>query len=208
MKKVLYPVTRHFQRYEFVCNEGYIDDKTVIDVGCGMGAGAGMMMYFAKEVVAIDPGLRQYVKGSGDEPEHICPTYSFPDRPSCPIHFLAIPWEGIDTNKTKTDAVVAVEFIEHIRYPDKFLTAMAKITKYLFLTTPLAKKTAPTDNPGHVVEFSHDDLVALVSKEFDVIETKYQTGDLRIVDEATYQGSSINPNHIVQMLWCKRKESK
>jgi len=193
-----FPVTRHFQRYEYVMDQGYVDDKIVLDIGCGYGACTGMMVYFAKAIVGIDPCLK-------DNEDIRLATYSFPGKTPGTIHFYAVPWEKIDRKKSRFDVIVAMELIEHLHNSEEFLDFAAEVGEYLFLSTPLAKETAPTDNILHVVEYSSKDLADMVSKKFDIIKTVYQTGDMRIVDEAEYKGSSIDINHIVQMLWCKRK---
>ena len=198
MSSSCYPITRHYQRYEYIINQGYITDKAILDVGCGIGAGSILMSYFAKHTVAIDPFLESKATVT-------LPTYTFPGRQSRNLDFHPVGWEMVDGSKTHMDVAVAMELIEHLKDPDKFLERMALVSEYLFLSTPLASKTGATVNPEHVTEYSHEDLLAMVEKHFTVLDAKYQTADLRIVDEASSNGCSIDLGHVVQMLWCKRK---
>ena len=197
-----YPVTRHFQRYEHVIEQGYVTDKLVLDVGCSFGVGTGMMGYFAKAVIGIDPCLKAAFE---NEYKWFAPSYSFPGKGIQSIEFYPVSWENINVKPTQLDVVVAMEIIEHLKNPEEFLEFAAKVGTHLFLSTPLARITGPTDNPAHIKEYSHKDLISLVSKKFKVLETAYQTADLRIVSAAKSNGSSIARGHVVQMLWCKRK---
>jgi len=198
MKRAPYPVTRHYQRYEYVINQGYITDKLVLDVGCGCGAGTYLMSYFSKAVIGIDPSL-------ANKANVTVPVYTFPGRQSHDVDFHPVVWEQIDSEHTRMDVVVAMELIEHLKNPDAFLKKMSIIGEYLFLSTPLAAKTGPTRNPEHIVEYSHKDLLSLVGKYYHILDVKYQTSTLQIVNKARSNGSSLELGHIVQMLWCKRK---
>lgn len=195
-----YAIARHFQRYEYIAETGYLDNKNVLDIGCGYGCCTSILRYFARHVVGVDPVLK------GVSTINI-PAYTIPGKKEGCMSFIGTYWEEIGRD-TKADVVTAVELIEHLSNPEEFLDFVAQVAPNLFLTTPLAEKTAPTDNPEHVKEYSHEDLVSLVNKRFDILETKYQLGNLRIVDEAAPSGSSLNVDHVVQMMWCKRKEAK
>ena len=195
-----YGITRHIQRYEYVIKQGYVEDKVVIDVGCGHGYGTLMMCCYAKHVMGVDTEMSSFMANS------VSPVFVPPDRKLGSRRFYPYKWEDVDPVKTKVDVTVAMEMIEHIQAPVMFLDFAKTIGPYLFLSTPLAEKTGPTRNPIHVVEYSHDDLVALVSNDFDILDTKYQLSDLQIVDSATPSGDSHDEDHVVQMLWCKRKE--
>lgn len=200
-----YPITRHYQRYEYLVEQGLIKDKRVLDIGCGLAAGSMLMRYSAKAVVASDPSLTEYIKD--DKPVFIS-GYIDPSAPKGDLVLKDLSWEQLEQDGIKVDVVVAVELLEHLVNPARFLDFAADTGEYLFLTTPLATKTAPTDNPNHVVEFSHDDLLSLLNKRFNVLNTIYQTGDLQFTNKAEFRGSSMDRNHIVQMVWCKRKDEK
>jgi hypothetical protein len=185
-------------------DKGYVTDRNVLDVGCSHGAGTSLLTSFAKGVVGIDPCMKPYLN-DGNKFIFV-PTYSFPGRSNCDISYSHSRWEEVDKGKTKVDVVVAMELIEHLETPVEFLDFVADVSEYLFLSTPLAKETAPTGNTSHVVEYSHEDILELLNKRFDILETSYQLGDLTITDKASSNGSSLDLGHVVQMFWCKRKE--
>lgn len=208
--KLYYTITRHYQRYEHLAIKGYVDSKRVLDVGCSFGYGTMLLSNYAEHVIGIDPilgehdencrisnGIEMPVKIAGVNPSKVLGTLKF--------NMYPLKWEAIDYNATKADVVVAIEVIEHLEHPEKFLFAAAKIGKNLFLTTPLAAVTGKTDNEEHVIEYSHDDLLKLVSKDFNVLEESYQTGDMVICGKAEPTGTSMDPNHTVQMLWLESK---
>jgi len=197
-----YPLTRHYQRYEYLIEKGYIKDKKVLEIGCGLAAGAMMMHYYAKEVIGADPCLKDYIES--DDPMLIS-GYVAPNTTPGKLDLRDSSWEKLATEGVRADVVVAIEVLEHLTNPARFIDFAADAGEYLFLTTPLAAKTAPTQNTKHIVEYSHRDLLKLLDARFNVIYTLYQTGDLQLLDEAKFRGSSTSSNHVVQMLWCKSK---
>jgi len=194
-----YIATRHTQRYEYLAEMYGKADMSIMDAGCGNGYGATILRSFFKRVLAIDPYLETLIKG-------MLPTFRYNRLKEGELHLFPHKWEDLNPENYKLYAVDAVEVIEHLHNPNEFLTFASKVGEYLFLTTPLASETGATDNKEHVVEYSHKDLLEMVEKRYNVLDVKYQTSDLRIVDKAEPNGSSLNPDHIVQILWCKRKE--
>jgi hypothetical protein len=158
------------------------------------------MSCYAKHTIGLDTEM-EVLKDNSVMPVFVPPGYKLGSR-----QFYPHKWEDLDTTKSKVDVIVAMEIIEHIQEPAKFIDFAKLVGEYIFLSTPLAEKTAPTRNKLHIVEYSHPDLVALVSEDFDILEEKYQLSNLQIVDNALPNGDSHDANHVVQMLWCKRKE--
>lgn len=192
---LLYPWTRHFQRYEYVVKMGYVTGKTVLDVGAFTGYGAIRLVETAKRVIAIDPDL----------PPEISTPLPMPYIYSTRLKGIKGDIYGTPAELLEVDVTVVIEVIEHNKDDDMFVKKLAELGEYCFLTTPLAKTTGPTGNEYHFVEYSHEDLVKVVSKEFVVLDVKYQLGNMDIVDEAQPNGSSMDYNHVVQMLWMRRR---
>ena len=199
-----YGYARHVQRYEFLGATGYLEGKKVLEVGCGSGYGTAILSYYSKEIMGIDPYIAQYPT----EHPYIIPTIAPPDRRAGLRSLSSLKWADIDPCKTHVDVVVAIEVFEHLKDPRKFLDFASTIGDNLFMTTPLAAVTGPTNNKDHVAEYNHDDLIALVSEYFEVLSSVYQTADMQMVDKAVPNGSSYNINHVVQMLWLKSKNKK
>ena len=197
-----FPIVRHLQRYEYITECGYVTDKTVLDIGCGNAQGTALLVNFAKEAVGMDP---RFVGKEGAV--HVS-TYACPGRTAGKIHLLPSRWEEVNVAKSQVGVVVAVEIIEHLVNPKEFLKFAATVGDHLFITTPLAKKTAPTDNSEHVTEYSKQSMQGMLKKEFNILKVTYQHADLRITDDAVANGSSLHKGHVVQMYWCQSKRRK
>lgn len=198
---VPFPATRHYQRYEYVSQRGWIVDKTVADVGCGNATGTYILAATAKHVTGIDPFLAPYLKVGGFRPA-----------------LFAKDQEGMLQDKTslwgkdifdvhdKFDVAVSIECFEHQAEPIKFVEHIGTLTNELFLTTPLASVTGPTINPEHVAEYSTADFIDILNKGgWDVLELLFQSGDMKISNYGRFTGNSWNSWHTVQMAWCRKK---
>jgi 2-polyprenyl-3-methyl-5-hydroxy-6-metoxy-1,4-benzoquinol methylase len=77
------------------------------------------------------------------------------------------------------DAIVSVEVIEHVPEDEKFVANIARTLKpggFAYLTTPngdYIKDEPPYYNPDHVRHYTRDQLHALLSRYFDVVEVVY-----------------------------------
>ena len=191
-----FPWVRHWQRYEYIIQKGYVEGKVVADIGCGIPFGSYAM---------IDPSPcpgRKTASAIFAVDLNVCHITNFvsPD--------LYIVRKNLYDFHIKVDVCVAVEVIEHMAEPYKFINHMASLCKNLFITTPLSDTTRKTRNSDHVSEYSARDFDAIINKRFEIVDKKYQLGDLSIVDKAKYSGDSMDANHVVQMVWCKRKNGK
>lgn len=154
-----------------------------MDVGCGTAYGSDVMSRRAKFIFAVDPEAR-----------------------ACPQKVNMVPIaKNIFNVRKKVDVCIAIEVIEHVPNPTQFVKHLSTLCDWAFITTPLALKTGKTRNRFHVAEYSKEDFRCMVSTAFNILETRYQLGDLGIVDEAAPNGDSDDDNHVVQMVWCKKR---
>lgn len=186
-----YPYTRHFQRYEYVVKRGWVDGKNVVDIGCGNAIGSHILSHGARHVYACDPCL----EGIVGTPFVFLITPGLPNQGN--VTFAPLEFELLD----KTDVAVAIEVFEHFANPRASIHEIAKRCDHAFLTTPLALVTSKTTNSTHTAEYSAEDFDNYVSESFEILEKKYQTADMQILDKAEPNGDSCNNGHVVQMIW-------
>jgi 2-polyprenyl-3-methyl-5-hydroxy-6-metoxy-1,4-benzoquinol methylase len=174
------PRFEHISRYSGTARKAH---GTVLDIGCGTGYGAAILSTKAS-VVALDisPAALRFARKSYSGPEFVMATA------------ISIPLAD-----ESVDMVTAFEIIEHLVEPDKFLTECHRTLKkggVLVLSSPnpahlinwlknklLGIPIPPkmvAENIYHVREFTHDEMVALLSsKGFKLVhDAKGQTIDL------------------------------
>lgn len=183
-----FPHTRHFQRYEYVLEKGYVKDKVVMDVGAGTGYGSSILGGNAKMVFAVEK--------NGNFREMFTSSVVVP-----------VPEDFYNMSK-KVDVCVAIEVFEHMLNPRKFVRKLAEIGEYVFLTTPLAKVTGRTRNPVHVAEYSKEDFEKIVEEEFEILDRCCQKSNLDIVARTSPNGCSYDGGHVVQMLWARSRNGR
>ncbi len=187
-----FPLTRHLQRYEYISEMGYVKDRVIVDMGCGCGFGSYILTSNAKFVLGVDyKSVASQIAGINGN--------AHKDR------FFFVPGDLFEFEK-KVDVCVLVEVFEHIEKPERLIEHLSNICEYAFLTTPLAEATGKTRNPEHVVEYSSKDFNYIISEHFDILDKVYQHSDMSITKDATSMGDSFNLNHVVQMVWCRRKD--
>jgi predicted RNA methylase len=190
-----FPFTRHFQRYEYITRSGYIDDKTVLDLGCGtIGTGAYLLTSRAKFVIAIDKKVVPSLTVGLNMDSHS-------DR----LVFVCGDLYNFDRRE---DVVVAIEVFEHMEDPKGFISHTSGICDYAFITTPLAETTEKTKNLEHVFEYSSRDFDGIVEDKFEILDKVYQHGDLSITKEAKSNGCSFDYGHVVQMVWARSRNGR
>ena len=189
-----YSYTRHYQRYEYVVIRDWVTGKSVMDVGCGTAIGSFILSAKAKSVAAVDPSLVEFI---GKKFIYLSNTHAS----MCAVTFCPMRFESMH----KVDVAVAIEVFEHFENPRNSVRKLSSLCDYCFFTTPLAKVTGKTENPDHVAEYSKEDFEGIVGESFEILERKYQTSDMRILDEANSNGSSYDHAHVVQMLWTRSK---
>jgi O-antigen biosynthesis protein len=196
---MLFGCTRHYQRYEYLINMGYVDGKKVMDIGCGNGYGTALLATRAKVAYGIDPFMKPYA-------DKILLGVVFPSAREGSQAAIFVGEDYMSLTITEGDVATLVETIEHVKEPAKMLEKIANEFEYMFITTPMAIITGPTRNDQHVQEFASKDFIELVSKDFEILDLSYQDGGLNIWSgEAAPRGDSFELDHIVQMAWCKSK---
>jgi len=200
---VNFPWVRHYQRYEYLVNMGYITNAVVADVGCSyFPLGAYAMATFAKTVFAIDPYAKP-IKGVSACSNVECFGIFIVDNEKV----IIVP-ESIFDFVGKVNVAVACEVFEHMPDPGKFIKHLSRMCEYAFITTPLVSETRKTRNPEHVAEYSAKDFDGIVGEGFDVESKVYQTGDMQILDRIECRDcDSFCLGHIDQMVWARSKHA-
>lgn len=181
----LYGHEVHIQRYRFVA--GRCDGKVVLDAGCGIGYGAReLIRKGAREVIGVDLSSEALAEAKAATTS---------DR----IRFLQADLENLPGTSgipDVVDVVVNLENLEHLHHPDRFLAgARARLRRpdgILITTTPNGVLTkfdqhGNNVNPYHIKEFTHQELVEILSPHFSHIDVygQWETNDrkLRLVEE-------------------------
>ena len=201
---ISYHWTRHFHRYEYPCRRNWLDKKVVMDVGCGTGFGLCCIAGVASKIYGVDISPTSFPIIANKQPQTMILTmYSTPKfGGNAPL--FVIP-NSIYTVTQQVDVCVAVEIFEHMDNPQKFIDHLSTLCTELFITTPLSDITKKTRNTNHVVEYSREDFQRIVSTRFEIVEAIDQLSDMTTTTNAPYSGDSIDEEHVVQMLWCKKK---
>ena len=181
------------QRYEYVLMRGWVNAKTVADLGAGTCAGSLALSAVAKIVYVVD--INDFVTKARELWVPVM-VNSYPSR-------MVTLQQDVFDFVGKVDVAIAVELFEHMAAPQKLIDHMATICKNLFITTPLAMLTSETRNKNHYREYSVEDFESIVGTKFNILERKYQMSDLSVADKPEFGGDSIDLCHTVQMLWCE-----
>ena len=144
-------VLEHQLRYSFA--QKFVKNKTVIDLGCGIGYGSYMLANAsAKKVYGLDID-RGAIKQAKHRYLQKNITYILSDS----VH------TGLSSSVA--DVIVAFEIIEHLKNPKKFIQEVTRLLKpngVFILSTPNSEMSFG-DNPYHIKEFSLNELKKLLS---------------------------------------------
>lgn len=165
---------RHIGRYIFASQ--FVLDKSVLDIGCGVGAGS---KYFAsrgaKKVIGADI--------SGEAIKEARANNNHADT----VEFMVADAQTLPFPNDYFDAIISLETIEHLEDPENFLLECRRVIKKggtfvcstpnKRVTTPLFKRPA---NPYHVKEYYPKEFFTFISSHFsDVIAYGQRTLNLR-----------------------------
>jgi len=184
---------RHILHYEYIID--YIKNKKVLDVGCGNGYGSYLMSKYAKEVIGIDISSK-------------CIKYAEKNYKRENLKFILMDALELDKNFSSQffDIIVAMEFIEHLNNPLKFLKIAYELLKErggLILSTPNKEarkiKSKPW-NPEHVQEFDLISLNNLLSQVFPSVRIIGMSGTEKAIKyEYIRTGGNLPP--YLKNLW-------
>lgn len=174
----------HLARYQFALN--FINKSdSVLDIPCGSGYGTNLLSDKAKHVTGIDISVEAI--------EHAKELFQKDN-----INFIAQDAEKLSEIFIETDmfdTVISFEGIEHVPNPDIFLSEIRKrITSNgkLIISTP----RKPHGSPYHIVEFSLEEFIEILSKDFNIITMYGQIYtdifDLSLRDENPHKYEKFN----------------
>lgn len=150
----------HIDRYKFALN--YCKDKQVLDIACGTGYGTRMISQVATSVIGVDI--------SEDAIKYANASYK-----SNNIKYVLANATNIPYAANTFDVIVSFETLEHILSYKNFLSECRRVLKQdgIFIcSTPNALISSPDgeiDNPYHAMEFTPDEFVSMMNKEFSMV---------------------------------------
>lgn len=155
-------------RYRFAGE--HVRGSRVVDLACGTGYGTRLLADAgAAHVLGVDlsdEALTQARQCFGDSR----------------IEFRKGDGASIPVESGWADAAISLETIEHVAEPARFLRELRRVLRpggVLVMSTPRNEtegRVRPT-NPFHVREYSEDEFVRLVRREFDDVELWSQITD-------------------------------
>ncbi len=157
----------HRSRYHLAA--GFCRGKRVLDVACGSGYGAAVLLEAgAAGVMGVDMSLEALAqaRAAAGEGWGVCRA----DATNLPLADGAVP------------VVTSFETIEHLQEPERFVAELRRVLDpdgVLLLSTPNALYTKPVDgrpaNPFHVMEFTPAELGGVLAQHFGAVELLGQT---------------------------------
>jgi SAM-dependent methyltransferase len=180
--------------YQYFSN--YANDKKVLDVGCGYGHGSYLLRQKAKSVVGIDL-LKEKIEVAKNLYDNIEN-----------LEFKLLDAFKLDSTfpESSFDIIIALEFIEHLKKPLKFLQIARNLLSddgLLILSTPnrLTRGFEGVPwNPEHVREFDPDSLKDLLSKEFNTVKIIGVRGSDKFLKYNEIRTGGNSPNFL-KRLW-------
>lgn len=138
--------------------------KVVLDIASGSGYGTKMLAEAAKFVYGVDVN-------------EVAINYSKKNYGGKNIEYRVGDGEAIPLEDNSVDVVVTFETIEHIQDYKKFLIEVDRVLKpdgLVLVSTPNDLEFAE-GNHFHLHEFKYDELVRLLKKHFDNIDSYFQS---------------------------------
>ncbi|MBE0481046.1 MAG: class I SAM-dependent methyltransferase [Dehalococcoidia bacterium] len=166
----------HIDRYMFAA--GMAAGKTVLDVACGTGYGAGLMAEGGAAVTGVDMSLEAVRYARDWFGDNGCVTFVCADA----VH-LPFPDRSFQV-------VISFETLEHIRAYRQFLAECRRVLAdegVLVCSTPNRRVFSPSMarplNPFHVKEFWPDEFRRLLGRHFRSIQF-YGQCDVNLADHS------------------------
>ena len=183
-------------RYAFA--RKFVDNRYVLDVGCGARKGPFSLAQSAREVVGTDISQEAV-------------SYSEERWPAKNLKYEVSDATSLSFADSVFDVVVALEVIEHVHEQARFLHEAARVLKnngLCILSTPnksVMSQDGIPQNPDHVREFCASELKELLSRLFSSVELYGQSPSNRVQEvlaqrQLSYQKVSRIPVFIRRLL--------
>ena len=156
----------HVRRYRFAAQ--FASGRTVLDVACGAGYGASILLAASAEKylgVDLSPEAVEFAKGHYSAG----PRASFVVDDACHLSLV---------RDQSFDLVVSFETIEHVPYPELFLTAIRRVLRpdgTFIVSTPNRLCLSPgnslsskPENPFHLREWDQSEFIHLLTPQFRI----------------------------------------
>lgn len=146
--------------YSYVFARTFIEDKTVLEVGCGNGYGTEFLSYYARWIKGIDSSASEIWNAKTKVKENI--SFEVGDAYSIPYEDKSI------------DVVVAFQIIEHLDRPKDFLEECCRVSDELILVTPNRRvrefpfQSKPF-NLHHLREYDYKQLNKLLRNHYELV---------------------------------------
>jgi len=175
-------LSEHLERYKLASK--FINNKVVVDLGCGTGYGSFLLANAgAKKVYSIDIDS-QSIKYALKNYKHKLITY--------------LARDALNTRlKDKyADIVVSFEIIEHVKNYKQFVLEVARILKPngLFIFSTPNEIMSLGNNPYHFKEFTILELKKVLTKDFFDIEFFGQRKVFNLISKFYKKFSLLLPN--------------
>lgn len=175
----------HYARYLWAMHP-FCLERRVVDISCGTGYGTQLLSCAAVYVTGIDNDRGAI--------EHAREFYK--KIPGYNLGFIEGDcYDFSRLFRTKVDVVVSFETVEHLKNPELFLDEAYDVLSY----NGILIASAPWNSGSrfHVKDYTLEDLVALVSKQFHIRQTYVQEiGAEMVIKEAT-ASESEHPTWLV-----------
>ena len=165
--------TEHLFRYAYADRRS---EKTILDIGCGVGYGSHRLLNGGRRITSIDVSLEALRYGTQQ--------YPGPD-------YVRASGEHLPFPDNSFDAVTAFEIIEHLESPDRFLKEIGRVVKpggHLFISNPNPRhfwhlfrhhmrgipypdKINPM-NVYHVREYPYDEFIQILEDQHFLIQSQ------------------------------------
>lgn len=154
-------ILRHIARYKWAMSN-LKSGSTVLDVACGTGYGAYILLNRAKHVMGIDIASEAIAFA---EQKRI-------EMRNENIQYITCDATSLNLDQ-KFDAVVCIEMIEHLMLleQDKFMRQLSCLLKSdgkLLMTTPIRNEKPMTEYHKH--EFHEPEFIAFLRQYFEKVE--------------------------------------